>query len=111
MFLIYGGETEFIVRGYTDVNFQINRDDLRSQSRFVFVLNGDVVSLKSFKQDTTTDSTIKVEYIAASETTKKGVWIKKFMIELLVIPSASGLLELYCDNNGAIAQANKSRSH
>jgi hypothetical protein len=28
-----------------------------------------------------------------------------------VVPSASGPLELYCDNNGAIAQAKEPRSH
>jgi hypothetical protein len=39
------------------------------------------------------------------------VWIKKFMTELGVVPSASGPLELYCDNNGAIAQAKEARSH
>jgi hypothetical protein len=44
MFLVYEGETELIVRGYTDVSFQTDRDDLRSQSGFVFVLNGGVVS-------------------------------------------------------------------
>jgi hypothetical protein len=44
IFLIYGGETELIVRGYTDANFQTDRDDLRSQSGFVFTLNGGAVS-------------------------------------------------------------------
>jgi hypothetical protein len=28
-----------------------------------------------------------------------------------VVPSASGPLELYCDNNGAIAQAKEPQSH
>jgi hypothetical protein len=39
------------------------------------------------------------------------VWIKKFLTELGVIPSASGPLELYCDNNRAIAQAKEPRSY
>jgi hypothetical protein len=75
------------------------------------VLNGGVVSWKSSKQETTADSTIEAEYIAASEAAKEGVWIKKYMTELGVVPSASRPLELYCDNNGAIAQANEPRSH
>jgi hypothetical protein len=69
------------------------------------------VSWKSSKQETTTDSTTEIEYIAASEATKEDVWIKKFVTELGVVPSASGPLELYCDNNGAIAQAKEPRSH
>jgi hypothetical protein len=44
MFLVYGGENELVVRGYTDASFQTDHDDLRLQSGFVFVLNGGVVS-------------------------------------------------------------------
>jgi hypothetical protein len=105
IFLIYRGETELVVRGYTAVSFQIDHDDLRSQSKFVFVLNDGVVSWKSSKHETTADSTTEAEYIAVSEEAKECVWIKKFMTELGVVPSASGPLELYCDNNGAIVQA------
>jgi Reverse transcriptase (RNA-dependent DNA polymerase) len=104
IFLVYGDEIELVVRGYTNASFQIDHDDMRSQSGFVFVLNGDVVSWKSSKHETTSNSTTEIEYIAVSEASKKGVWIKKFVIELGVVLSASGPLELYCDNNGAIAQ-------
>ncbi|KAK8554366.1 hypothetical protein V6N12_031330 [Hibiscus sabdariffa] len=47
----------------------------------------------------------------ASEAAKEAVWIKKFVTELGVVPSISDALELYCDNNGAIAQAKEPRSH
>ncbi|KAK8554827.1 hypothetical protein V6N13_118508 [Hibiscus sabdariffa] len=47
----------------------------------------------------------------ASEATKEIVWIKKFISELEVIPSISDAVGLYCDNNGAIAQAKKPKSH
>ncbi|KAK8578185.1 hypothetical protein V6N13_047039 [Hibiscus sabdariffa] len=69
------------------------------------------VSWKSSKQDTVADSTTKAEYIAASEAVKEAVWIKKFISELGVVPSISDAIELYCDNNGAIAQAKEPRSH
>jgi ribonuclease PH len=52
-----------------------------------------------------------VEYIATSEAPKECVWIKKFMIELGVVPSVPGPIEICCDNNGAIAQAKELRSH
>jgi hypothetical protein len=35
------------------------------------------------------DSTIEAEYIVASEAAKEGVWIRKFLIELGVLPNAS----------------------
>ncbi|KAK8665472.1 hypothetical protein V6N13_005639 [Hibiscus sabdariffa] len=111
VFLVYGGEEQLIIKGYTDASFQIDKDDSRSQSGFVFRLNGGAVSWKSSKQDTVVDSTTEVEYIAASEAAKEAVWIKKFITELGVVPTISDALELYCDNNGAIAQAKEPRSH
>jgi hypothetical protein len=62
-------------------------------------------------QQTMTDSTIEAEYIATSESVKEGVWIRKFLIELGVFPNASSPLNLYYDNNGAIAQAKEPRNH
>ena len=69
------------------------------------------MSWKSFKQSTMADSTTEAEYISASEAAKEVVWIRKFIAEIGVIPSISGLVDLYCDNNGAIAQAKEPRSH
>ena len=109
MFLVYGGKEELVVTGYTDASFQTDPDELKSQSGFVFTINGGAVSWKSSKQETVTDSTTEAEYIAASESAKEGVWIRKFLIELGVFPNASSPLSLYCDNNGAIAQAKEPR--
>ncbi|KAK8662904.1 hypothetical protein V6N13_024790 [Hibiscus sabdariffa] len=111
VFLVYGGEEELRIKGYTDASFQTEKDDSRSQLGFVFCLNGGVVSWKSSKQDTVADSTTEVEYIAASEAAKEAVWIKKFITGLGVIPSISDAVDLYCDNNGAISQAKEPRSH
>ncbi|KAL0427348.1 UNVERIFIED_CONTAM: hypothetical protein Slati_2909600 [Sesamum latifolium] len=78
MFLIYGGG-ELILEGYSDASFQSDDDDAKSQSGFVFKLNSGVVALKSFKQDTTVDSTMEVEYIATSEAAKEAVWMKNYI--------------------------------
>ena len=51
------------------------------------------------------------EYIAAFEATKEAVWMHKFIAELEVVPSISDPITVYCDNNGAIAQAKEPRSH
>ena len=75
------------------------------------MLNGGAISWKSSNQDTVADSTIEVEYIAASEAAKEVVWIKKFITRLGVVPSISNPMDLFCDNNGAIAQAKEPRSH
>jgi hypothetical protein len=44
MFLVYGGKEELVVTDYTDASFQIDLDELKSQSGFVFTINGVVVS-------------------------------------------------------------------
>ena len=94
-----------------DVSFQSDRDDSKSQSGYVFTLNGGAVSWKSSKQEMTADSTTESEYIAASEAAKEAVWIKKFITKLRMVPSIVHLILLYCDNNGAISQVKEPRSH
>ena len=69
------------------------------------------MSWKSSKQETIADFTTKVEYIIASMASKEVVWIKNFIIELRVVLNIANLVELYCDNNGAIAQTKEPRSH
>ncbi|KAL0352612.1 UNVERIFIED_CONTAM: Retrovirus-related Pol polyprotein from transposon TNT 1-94 [Sesamum calycinum] len=110
IFLVYGGG-ELILEGFSNASFQSDDDDGKSQSGFVFKLNGGVVAWKSSKQDTTTDSTMKVEYIAASKATKEAVWMKNNSKELAVVPSITELLVIFCDNNRAIAQAKELRSN
>jgi hypothetical protein len=110
-FLVFGGEEELVVKGYNDASFKTNADDSKSQSGFVFCLNGGAVSWKSSKQDTVADSITKAEYIATSKAAKEVVWIKKFISELGVVLSASSPMDLYCDNSGAIAQSNEPRAH
>ncbi|PKI36625.1 hypothetical protein CRG98_042978 [Punica granatum] len=75
----------------------------------IYVLG--VVSGKSSKQETVADSTTEAKHIAATNAVKGAVWIKKFVTELAVVPSITDLVELYCDNNRAIAQAKEPRSH
>lgn len=76
-----------------------------------FTLNGGVASWKSLKQETTIDFTTKVKYISAFEAKKKVIQIKKFIIELGVVPSIVDSVAFYYDDNKIIALANEPRSH
>ena len=69
-------EEHLTVTGYCDASFQTDRDDSRSQTGYVYMLNGGAVCWKSSKQDSTADSTVEAEYMAASEAGKMGVWIR-----------------------------------
>ncbi|XP_057788404.1 secreted RxLR effector protein 161-like [Salvia miltiorrhiza] len=110
LFLIYGGG-ELKLEGFTDSSFQSDKDDSKSMSGFIFTLNGGAICWKSSKQETVADSTTEAEYIAASDAAKEAVWIRNFIQELGVVPSVVDPVPIYCDNNGAIAQAKEPRSH
>ncbi|KAL0323505.1 UNVERIFIED_CONTAM: hypothetical protein Sangu_1969800 [Sesamum angustifolium] len=70
-----------------------------------------MVAWKGSKQATIADSTIEVEYIAASEAAKKAaseaakkaVWMKNYIQKLGVVPGIAEHVVILCDNNGAIA--------
>ena len=42
MFLVYGGDKELIVNGYVDASFDTDPDDSKSQTGYVFLLNGEL---------------------------------------------------------------------
>ncbi|KAK1605662.1 hypothetical protein QYE76_029335 [Lolium multiflorum] len=109
MFLCYGGDQELVVTSYTDASWNTDPDDSKSQSGYVFILNGAAVSWASSKQCTVAKSSTESEYIA--EASSEAVWMKRFIVELGVVPSALDPLVIYCDNMGAIANAQEPRSH
>ncbi|KAJ9546970.1 hypothetical protein OSB04_019513 [Centaurea solstitialis] len=102
---------EISVTGYTDASFQTDKDDFKSQSGYVFTLNGGAISWKSSKQDTIVDSTTEAEYIAASDAAKEAVWLRTFISDLRVVASISRPVDIYCDNSGAVTQAKEPREH
>ena len=111
MFLIYGGDKELIVNGYGDASFDTDPDNSKSQTGYMFILNGGAVSWSSSKQSVVAGSTCEAEYIAASEAANEGVWMKEFLSDLGVIPCASGPMKIFSNNTGAIALAKESRFH
>ncbi|GJV82273.1 hypothetical protein Tco_1518143 [Tanacetum coccineum] len=85
-----------------------NRDDTKSQTGYVFILNGGAVVWKSSKQSTTAQHATEAEYIAASEAAKEAVWIRKFIDELGIVPSNDYPIKMNCDNSAAIIIAKES---
>ncbi|XP_052885277.1 secreted RxLR effector protein 161-like [Gossypium arboreum] len=100
--LVYFGENINPIR-YTDSDFQTCKDLRKSTSGKVFVLGHGVIAWRSVKQTYTTDSTMEVEYVVASEEMKEVIWLRKFLTDLEVISGIEKAVTLYCDNNVAIA--------
>ena len=106
--LVFSG-IDLKMTGYTDSDFQSDRDSRRSTSGSVFILNGGSVVWRSIKQSCIADSTMEAEYVAACEAAKEAVWLRKFLIDLKVVSDAAQTL--YCDNSGAVANSKELRSH
>nr|GEU48832.1 RNA-directed DNA polymerase, eukaryota [Tanacetum cinerariifolium] len=69
---------ELMVSRYTDAGYLTDADDLKSQTGYVFVLNGEAV------------------------------WIRKYISRLGIVPTIEEPIKIYCDNTGAIAIAKES---
>nr|GEX85212.1 retrotransposon protein, putative, Ty1-copia subclass [Tanacetum cinerariifolium] len=110
MFLVYEGDLkrELRVSYYTDAGYLTDADDLKSQTGYVFVLNGGAVDWKSAKQSIFATSSTEAEYIAAFDASKEAVWVRKFISGLDVVPTIKEPISMYCDNTRAIAIANES---
>ncbi|GJY51687.1 retrotransposon protein, putative, ty1-copia subclass [Tanacetum coccineum] len=88
---------------YSDAGYLTDPDNLKSQTGYVFILNGGAVNWKSTKQSIFATSSIDAEYIAAFDASKEVVWIQKFISGLGVVPTIKEPISMYCDNTGAIA--------
>ena len=54
---------------------------------------------------------MEAEYIASSKAAKEAVWLKNFLLDLEVVPSAQSAITLYCDNSRVVANAKEPRRH
>ncbi|GJY21418.1 hypothetical protein Tco_0393984 [Tanacetum coccineum] len=93
---------------YTNAGYLTDADDLKTQTGYVFVLNGGAIDWKSAKQSIFITSSVKAEYIAAYNASKEAVWVRKFISGLGVVPPLEEPINMYCDNTGAITIANES---
>ncbi|GJS65409.1 retrotransposon protein, putative, ty1-copia subclass [Tanacetum coccineum] len=82
---------ELRVSCYTDAEYMTDVDDLKSQTEYVFVLNGET------------------KCIAASYASKEAVWVRKFISRLRVVPTIEEPIKMYCDITGSITTTNESR--
>ena len=70
--LVYSGD-DLKIQGYTDSDFQGDRDFRNLTSGSVFTLRGAAIVCRSVKHSSIADSTMEVEYIVASEAVKEAI--------------------------------------
>ncbi|KAA0048707.1 gag/pol protein [Cucumis melo var. makuwa] len=84
--LVYGTK-DMILTGYTNSDFQTDKNARKSTSGSVFTLNRGVVTRRSVKQTCIDDYTMEAEYVVACKATKEAVWLRKFLTDLEVVPN------------------------
>nr|GEX15458.1 hypothetical protein [Tanacetum cinerariifolium] len=75
MFIVYKGDLkqELRVSCYIDAGYLTDADDLKSQTGYVFILNGGAIDWKSVKQSIFATSSAEAKYIAAFDAFKEAV--------------------------------------
>jgi len=73
---------EFSLIGYSNSEFDGDKETGVSNSGYVMSLGLGTVSWRSCKQSVPTDSTTEVEYVVAAEATQKILWFKKILDDL-----------------------------
>ena len=77
MCICYGSQV-LSVRGYTNLDYVGDLDNIRFTSSYIFTLAGGVVSWRSQLQSCVTQSTTEAEYVEASEACKEGIWLGRW---------------------------------
>ncbi|GKE27292.1 retrovirus-related pol polyprotein from transposon TNT 1-94 [Tanacetum coccineum] len=100
--LIYGGERESLVVGYSYSDYTVDLDARRSLTGYVFTIGNLVVSWKATLQPSVALSTTEAEYMALTEAAKEGIWLKG-LIEDLGFPQDQATV--FCDSMSAMCLA------
>lgn len=81
--IIYGGDgRDLIIKRHSNSDWIGDHTLKKSNSRFIFILNRDLVSWSSKKQATIALSSIKAKYVALTFTTKEVIWMRLLFIEI-----------------------------
>ena len=70
-----GKDNNAVLHGYSDADFAGDVEQRRSQTGYMFMLNGAAISWKSERQQTTALSTMEAEYMALTAATQEAIFL------------------------------------
>ena len=99
---LHSTEYLMVLEEYNDTNWIYKTNDSKSTTGYVFILNGAVVSWKSYKQTFITWSMMKSNFIALDKNTKKVMWFWNFLEDIPCWMKIMPLIYASYDNQLAI---------
>lgn len=109
-----GGGTPPYLHGYCDADYAGDHTDRHSVSGHLFMLNRGPISWTSAKQRCVATSTTEAEYIALSEASKQGQWIRTLLKEIHrenLLGKGGNTVQIFGDNQASLAIAEDPMSH
>ena len=110
-----GGDRSSIhIYGFADAGWAADRDDRKSTTGYIFIINNGAVSWTSHKQSTVAHSSTESEYMSLSDASREAItrtYLFKELNLLQLTPQNIGLKLLsappilFCDNQGALTIA------
>lgn len=82
-----------VLEGFSDANWISDSDEMKSTSRYVFILDGSAFSWKSAKQTCITRSTMEAE------------WLRNLLANIPLWTRPASSVSMHCDSQAAIAKA------
>jgi hypothetical protein len=95
-----------VLQGYSDSNWISDANEIKATSGYVFTLGGGIVSWKSCKQTIVTRSTMKAELTALDTATVEAEWLRKLLMDLLMVEKPILAILMNCDNETVIIKVN-----
>jgi hypothetical protein len=106
--ITYGNAKDLTPKGFADADWGSDKDDRKSMTGYVFIINNGPVSWTSHKQTTVATSTMEAEYMSLSDASREAIARQHLYTDLNIQDS---IPLLYSDNQAALAIAQNPVHH
>jgi len=100
-----------VVERYSDANWIIDNEEVKSTSGYIFLLGGATISWGSKKQTIISRSTMESELIALDITCTEAEWIKSLLMDMPLVEKPLHALSIHCDCKATIDLVKQSHTN
>jgi hypothetical protein len=98
-----------VLKGYCDVNWISDANEIYATSGYVFSLGGGAVSWKSYKHTILTRSTMEAELTTLDTASVEAEWLRELLMDLPVVEKPVPAIFMNRDNQTVIIKINSSK--